>query len=107
MTIGVTYASSVSQMEEIVKKIKEYLNSSELVHPEQVMVNFTEFNSSSLDIFIYFFTKTTNWAEYLEARQTINLAIMRMVEENGLSFAFPTQTVHLTNSTNEGDEKNN
>jgi MscS family membrane protein len=102
MTIGLTYSSSVDQMEKVTNSIEDYLKNSELVHPDQIMVNFTNFGSSSLDIFIYFFTRTTHWSEYLSARQTINLSIMKIVEEQGLSFAFPTQTLHIENR----DEKN-
>jgi MscS family membrane protein len=102
MTIGLTYGSSVDQMEKVTSSIEEYLKNSELVHPDQIMVNFTNFGSSSLDIFIYFFTRTTKWQEYLEARQTINLSIMKIVENEGLSFAFPTQTLHIESR----DEKN-
>jgi MscS family membrane protein len=65
MTIGLTYGSSVDQMEKVTSSIEEYLKNSELVHPDQIMVNFTNFGSSSLDIFIYFFTRTTKWQEYL------------------------------------------
>jgi MscS family membrane protein len=31
----------------------------------------------------------------MELRQRVNLAIMRAVEAKGLSFAYPTQTLHV------------
>jgi MscS family membrane protein len=48
-----------------------------------------------LDIFIYCFTVTTVWADFLQAKQEFMLKIMQAVEELGLSFAFPSQSVYL------------
>ena len=59
------------------------------------LVYFTDFGASSLDIFVYYFSKSIVWAEYLEVRQDVNLKIMRKLAEMGLEFAFPSQTVYL------------
>jgi MscS family membrane protein len=61
-------------------------------------VRFTDFGPSSLDIFLYYFTKSTAWAEYLDVRQRINLQIMDLVHEFGLSFAFPSHTLYFGNT---------
>ena len=61
------------------------------------MYVFSTFNSSSLDVFCYFFTKTTNWGEFLKVQEDTNLKIMEIVERNGSSFAYPTQTLYLNN----------
>ncbi len=58
-------------------------------------MKFTTFNASSLDLFVYCFTVTTDWTQHLAIRQDVNLKIMSMVEEMGMSIAFPTQTLHL------------
>jgi MscS family membrane protein len=59
------------------------------------MVNFDTFGDSSLNIFIYTFTNTANWAKYLTIREDINLQIMKIVEDNGSSFAFPSQSIYV------------
>ena len=65
------------------------------VDQEYMLVQFTDFGPSSLDIFLYYFTKSTVWEEYLDVRQCMNLKIMDALEEMKLEFAFPTQTIHL------------
>jgi MscS family membrane protein len=70
-------------------------------HPEidtnkTLMVNFNSFAPSSLDFFIYTFTKTTNWEEYHSIKQDILLKVMKIIADNGAEIAFPTSTVHLT-----------
>jgi MscS family membrane protein len=95
MTIGVTYDSPRDKVDALVSGIRRLLAEDEDVHQDFHLVNFTGFGPSSLDIFIYYFTKTTKWAEYLAVRQRINLEIMRLVEELGLSFAFPSRTIYF------------
>jgi MscS family membrane protein len=94
-TLGVTYDATVAQVESLVANIEAYLHGNPDIDQEFMLVKFTEFNTSSLDLFVYCFTVTTDWTKHLAVRQEVNLKIMHMVEEMGMEIAFPTQTVHL------------
>lgn len=96
-SVGVTYETSADQMDKLVKDIKILLLNHEDVDQDFHLVNFTDFGSSSLDILVYYFTRTTDWSDHLSLRQEINLAIMRLVENSGLSIAFPSRTVYFKN----------
>jgi len=96
-TIGIRY-DDAGKMAVIVAKVKEMLQS----HPEidtenTLIVNFNAFAPSSLDFFIYTFTKTTNWVEFHEIKQDVMLKIIEIIEGEGAECAFPTSTVHLAN----------
>jgi MscS family membrane protein len=93
--LGVTYASTADQMRTAVRRIEEYLRGNPDIHQEFMLVKFTEFGASSLNIFVYCFTVTTDWTEHLTVRQQVNLAIMDILESLGMQVAFPTRTVHL------------
>jgi len=93
--LGVTYDASVDQMQELVRRIEAYLRGNPDIDQEFMLVKFTDFGASSLDVFVYCFTVTTDWTKHLAVRQEVNLALMRIVEEMGMSVAFPTRTVHL------------
>ena len=96
MTIGITYGASQAQIQNIVKEIRYLLHNHEnIAQDESVMVNFKAFGDSSLDIFIYCFTRTSNWKTYMDIKQEIQLDIMRIVEENESSFAFPSQSLYI------------
>lgn len=56
-----------------------------------------EFADSSINIMIYCFSKTIIWGDFLAVKQDVMLKIMDIVEANGLSFAFPSQSVYLEN----------
>jgi len=78
------------------KDIKEMLKQHEgISQSDSLMVNFDTFGDSSLNIFIYTFTKTANWATYLDIKEDINLKIMKIIEDNGSSFAFPSQSIYV------------
>ena len=95
MTIGLTYDTSADRMEQAIEAVREILRTHPGVDQDYWLVYFTDFGAYSLDIFVYFFSKSTVWAEYLLVRQEVNLAIMRKLEEMGLEFAFPSRTIYL------------
>ena len=95
MTLGLSYDTSAKQMKEALKEIEKILEEDKGVDQEYKLVQFTDFGASSMDVFLYYFSTSTVWKEYLDTRERVNLKIMDKVEELGLEFAFPTQTLHL------------
>jgi len=94
-TIGIRY-DDVSKMEAIIDDVKKMLHEHEDIDTNQTLiVNFNEFAPSSLDFFIYTFTKTTNWIRFHEVKQDVLLKVIRIVESQGAECAFPTSTVHI------------
>lgn len=98
-SIGVRYCD-INKVPIITERVKKYLRG----HPEidqnmTLIVAFNEFNSSSLDLLIYTFTKTTVWIRFHEIKQEVYLGIAKIIEEEGAEVAFPTSTIHL------GDEE--
>lgn len=96
-TVGVTYATSATEMEAAIEGVRTILHEHKGIDQDLVLVYFTNFGDSSLDIMIYCFTKTTAWAEWLQVRQEVYLAIMRMLADLGLSMAFPSHSLYLEN----------
>ncbi len=94
-TIGIRY-SDADKVQPIVEEVRAMLAS----HPDidqdrTLIVNFNAFAPSSLDFFVYTFTRTTDWVEFHGIKERILLEIVRIVESHGAEFAFPTSTVHL------------
>ncbi len=94
-TVGIRY-DDADKMEIIVQDVKAMLRGHEAIDQDQTMiVNFNAFNASSLDFFIYTFTKTTAWIEFHEIKQDVMLKIINIIEGHGAECAFPTRTLHL------------
>lgn len=94
-TIAIRYAD-IHKVAAIVADVKAMLTA----HPEidtskTLMVNFDTFNKSSVDFFIYTFTKTTQWVEFHHIKQDVLLKISDIVEQHGAQMAFPTTTLDL------------
>ena len=93
--IGLTYDTKPEQMDEMVQEIRRIITAEPEVDAAGVMVFFRDFNASSLDIWMVYETQENDFQKAMRCRQRVNMKIMRAVEQRGLSFAFPTQTVHL------------
>lgn len=97
-TIGLRYDDS-QQLEQIISRVKAMLVEHEGIDTTQTLiVNFNAFGASSLDFFIYTFTKTTNWIEYHEVKQDVLFKVLNIVDELGAEVAYPTSTIHLAGS---------
>jgi MscS family membrane protein len=64
-------------------------------HSQTLMVHFVEYGPYSLNINIYCFCRTTNWAEYRRVQEDVLLRVGQIVTDLGAEIAFPTQTLHL------------
>jgi len=95
MKLGISYSSTTKQMQDILNDIRSYLKNNEDIHQEQILVYFSEFAESSLNILVYCFTKDPNWEPWLKVREEVYLELMKIVENNGSSIAFPSQSVYI------------
>lgn len=94
-TIGVRY-DDASKVKTIVKDVEAMLRSHDDIEQNLIiMVNFNEFSPSSLDFFIYCFTKTTDWSTFHVIKQDVLLKILDIIEANQAECAYPTSTVHV------------
>jgi MscS family membrane protein len=93
--IGLTYNTTPAQLEAILEDVRGILRGDPGVHQEFIAVNFTGYGESSLNIQLVYFSANPDWKKHMELRERINLQIMRAVAARGLSFAFPTQTLHV------------
>jgi MscS family membrane protein len=92
-TIGLRY-DDVSSLEIIIADVKKMLLAHEEIDTSQTMiVNFNSYGASSLDFFIYTFTKTTNWIKYHEVKQDVLFKVYEIISEHKAEVAFPTSTL--------------
>ena len=92
-SIGVTYDTSVEQMKAIPTMIQAIIDSKE--HSTFNRCHFTEFADSSLNFELVYYIDTRDFTVALNEQQAINLEIMDAFAREGISFAFPSQTLYL------------
>jgi MscS family membrane protein len=94
-TIGVVYETTRAQIEHIVAGMEEVLRDHPRIWPDTIVVRFAGFGTSSLEIEVLAWFRTSDFNVFRDCRQDVLLGFVRVVEESGSRFAFPTQTVHL------------
>ena len=99
MDIGLTYNTTVEQFETILAGFRNFLSEDERVdHEVTEMVHLNRFNDSSIDINLYYFTKTTDWNEWREIIEDHMLCFIKIIDEAGSQIAFPSRSVYLENA---------
>ena len=97
-TIGLRY-NDIAVVNDIVSDVKKMLIGHNEIDTNQTMiVNFNEFSESSVDFFIYTFTKTTNWLKFHEVKHEILLKVYEIIEKHNAGVAFPTRVLQVENS---------
>ena len=94
-TVGIRY-DDVGVMSDIVADTEAMLRQHEGIDTNRTLiVNFVSFGASSLDFFIYTFTRTTDWVTYHAVKQDVMLRILSIIEAHQAEVAFPTRTLML------------
>jgi len=94
-TIGIRY-DDIAVMADIIRDVKAMLMAHEEIDQSQTMiVNFNSFAPSSLDFFIYTFTRTTDWIKYHAVKQDVLLKVSEIIASHQAEMAFPTSTIHV------------
>ena len=93
--IGLTYSTTHDQMTTFINKVQAYLEAQEDLHTDDVRVHFFQYGASSLDIRVTCHAKTGEHLRYLDILQRINLNLMKIMEEVGVSCAFPSTSIYF------------
>jgi len=121
MTLNITYESSIEDIYNLKKDIYEMLINHAGIASERtikerrtrrfeaikredlngvkrnLMVYIDEYGSSSINIFIYCFSRSPDWEDWLEVKEDLIIKINKLVKENNCDFAYPTQTLFMKN----------
>jgi MscS family membrane protein len=93
--LGLTYSTTREQIQEVCQQIRNLCERLDEIYNDGIDVNFFEFGDSSLNIRVVCYAKAPNNSVYLRAREKFNLEVMKILEENGVSCAFPSRSVYF------------
>lgn len=123
MSVGLTYDASTEQIQNFINDIKELLTSNNIIANENddvfqhknknyykqnlisvndlegfkssIYVWLDDFAASSINVELYFYIKSVSAKQYYDEKSKILMEIMKIVEKNGLSFAFPSTSLYI------------
>ena len=89
--LGVTYQTRHDTLAAIPALIQQVIDQAS--HARFERCHFVEFGASSLDLELVYHIDTQDYETAMDTQQRINLDILRRFEEQGIEFAYPTQTL--------------
>ena len=95
MTLSLTYNATPEQIQAFTEGVRAILINNPAVWDQPPNVYFNAMAAHSLDVMVHTFLDVPTWGEELRARHNIQLEIMRLARALGVSFAFPTQSLHI------------
>ncbi|MAC18451.1 MAG: hypothetical protein CMJ23_02025 [Phycisphaerae bacterium] len=93
--IGILYGTPIPRIEAFCEAIRELIREHPYTRKDYYQVWVNEFGPSSINILVYVFWEAPDWQTELRERHRFMIDIMRMANELGVEFAFPSQTVYL------------
>lgn len=96
-TLRVAHSTPEDKLKKCVDGISKMLKEHPEVHEELIFVNFDNITKDSLEIYIHYFTLTTERGKYLSVKENINLKIMAILEQDDVHIALPGQSVYFEN----------
>lgn len=98
-TIGVTYSTPREKLEKIPAIVREAIEEQERTRFDRS--HFKAYGDFSLIFETVYFMLVPDYNAYMDVQQAVNFAIHRAFEDEGIAFAFPTQTIHLVTAGTE------
>ncbi len=90
-TIGVVYQTAYASLAAIPKMIREIVESQPSVRFDRA--HFASYGESALTYEVVYWVTDPDYNTFMDIQQSINLALFRKFEEEGIQFAYPTRTV--------------
>ncbi len=92
-SVGVTYDTPREKLEMVPGKMKEIVEAQDNARFDRAHLK--SFGDSAITFEVVYYLLVPAYAIYMDTQQSINLAIHRLFEDEGIEFAFPTQTIHV------------
>lgn len=94
-TLRLAYGTTAAQVRRVRDDVERLLTEHPLIWRDRVIVRFTGFAATSLDVEVIAWVATTDYNVFRAAREEIYLRLMQIVENAGSAIALPTQAVYV------------
>ena len=99
-TLRLRYDTTPEQLQKILEGIRELLASHDRVLDDRRRALFKEFGDDALKIEVNAYLSTTEWGEYLELAEGLNIKIMEVIAGAGTNLALPSRVLHVEQAEN-------
>jgi MscS family membrane protein len=93
--LSLTYDTPPEKIEAFCEGVRQILRVHPYTRKDYYHVYLNAMSAASLDVLLYCFVATPDWGTELREKHRLFADILRLAEQLGVSFAFPTQTLHV------------
>lgn len=87
----------LEKLELLKTRIEKMLQERESVFDDSIIVRFDQITDNGINILIYTYTNSVDYASYLKEVEDINMKIMKILNEEHIELAYDTKTVYVKN----------
>ncbi len=95
LNLQITLETKIEKVEDITNKIKVLLQNNEYVVPNTAEVYFNKILDNGMNIYIFCYTKTGDYMEYLKIEEMLNKEIMYLLNKENIELAYDTKTIYV------------
>src|SRR6056297_1842143 len=98
---GVVYETDVQKLEKIPEFVKEIIKSVQKTTFDRA--HFASYGDYSLIYQVIYYVEDSDYKVYMDIQESINLKLKEKFKEEGIEFAYPTQSVHVYDKAKESN----
>lgn len=99
-TVGITYGTANEKIDKAIDIIKSVIRDNNEVVTNDNLIFLEKLNSSSIDIHLEAYINYGDLANFRRVRQDVIKEVVRQFRQEGIDFAFPSQSIYIENNEN-------
>ncbi|MCP1199155.1 mechanosensitive ion channel family protein [Notoacmeibacter sp. MSK16QG-6] len=92
---GLRYETTADEIERVRQALKTYLREHPAIEDDDPAVRFLNFGSDCLTMEIFVYIETRSIPQFFDYQTELLMGVMNTIQDEGVEFAFPSQTVYL------------
>ena len=96
-TLCLEIGTPLEKVHKLTDRIQEMLIKHDDIIDESVIVKFDSISDNGIDLLVYSYTNSIDYASFLEEKEKINYMLMKLLEEENVRLAYDTKTVYVKN----------
>jgi MscS family membrane protein len=95
------YGTTCEQLHVVLEDVRQLLAQHPAIEKEGARARLTSFGAQAIEIEMFAYVMTADYAAFLEIRESLLLQIAHIIESSGSAFAIPTQFIYMRSEADE------
>ncbi len=96
MTLRLPLDTSSEKTEELMKSIRNILESMQEINKNTIQINVTEIGAEAIIIKVFLYTNIVDYDKFLTFSTKLNLTIMKLLEDKRIKLANPSADIYFS-----------